>query len=92
MPTGMKESAYRPIFAQFSFLCIIRRMVAPNATIKSVTERNINVKPSISLLGREFLKSRNRYEDVTIERNVTTDVKEKLREIASATAKTINNG
>jgi hypothetical protein len=56
------------------------------------TERNKNVKPSISLFGREFLKSAIRNGDVTIERNMTTDVKANERDSTSVTVNTTKKG
>jgi hypothetical protein len=92
MLTGIKETAYRVIFSQLSLLYIIRRIVAPNATIIIATEKNRNVKPIINLLGSICLKSLNRNGDDRIERKVTTAVKAKVRESTSATVKTTKNG
>jgi predicted NACHT family NTPase len=65
-------------------------IVAPNATINMVTERKRNViNPIINLSGSVCLKSLNRNGDEWIENNVTTDVKEKVRESTSVTVKTI---
>ena len=71
----MKATAYRIVFVHSSPLCIMRRIVAPSAIIIMKTERNNKVKPQLSLLGREWLKSTNRNGDVGIARNTTTDVK-----------------
>ena len=91
MQTGIKETVYRVTLAQFSLLYIVRKIVDPNATIIA-TERNRNVKPAINLLGRVCLKSLNRNGDERMERNVTTDVKAKVRDSTSETVKTTKNG
>jgi hypothetical protein len=70
----------------------MRRIVAANDIIIIDTERNRNVKPSISLLGRECLKSIIRNGDVRIERNITTDVKAQARESTSVAVKTKKKG
>jgi len=92
MQTGIKETVYRVTLAQFSLLYIVRKIVDPNATIIIATERNRNVKPAINLLGRVCLKSLNRNGDERMERNVTTDVKAKVRDRTSETVKTTKNG
>ena len=56
------------------------------------TERNNKVKPQLSLLGREWLKSTNRNGDVVIARNTTTDVKANEIDSTSVTVKTTKNG
>ena len=88
----MKETAYRITFLHPSPLCIIRRTVAANAIIIIRIEKNNKVKPYVSLLGRECLKSSNRNGDVMIARNTTTDVKANEIDSASATVKTTKNG
>ena len=67
-------------------------IVAENAIIIIETERNRNVKPSISLLGSECLKSSNRNGAVRIERNIITEVKANTGESASIAVKTTKKG
>nr|TKS05718.1 hypothetical protein D5086_0000130230 [Populus alba] len=64
-------------------------IVAPNATINMVTERKRNViNPIINLSGSVCLKSLNRNGDERIEKNVTTDVKEKAAAKATVAMRT----
>ena len=88
----MKENEYRITFVHPSPFRIMRRTVAPNAIIIMDTERNNKVKPNVNLLGREWLKSTNRNDDVEIARNTTTDVKANEIDSTSATVKTTKKG
>ena len=63
-------------------------IVAENDIIIIETERKRNVKPSMSLLGSECLKSSNRNGAVRIERNITTEVKAQVSESTSVAVKT----
>ncbi|KAJ6401997.1 hypothetical protein OIU84_014135 [Salix udensis] len=67
----------------------IRMIVAPYATtINMVTERKRNVNPIINLSGSVCLESLNRNGDERIEKNVTTDVKEKAAAKATVALRT----
>lgn len=59
MPTGIKDTVYRINFVQFSLFCIIRIIVAANATIMEATEMNRKLKADFNLPRIECLKSLN---------------------------------
>ena len=92
MTTGKKDREYRIILVHLCLLRIMRTIVAENDIIIIEMERNRNVNPNISLLGREFLKSISRNGAVRIERNITTAIKANVRESTSVPVKTKNKG
>ena len=93
MLTGKNAALYVKVEVHlfFSNLMLIKTVALKDSIVVAM-EKNKKAKPAISFLGRELRKSHISQDDVSIERNITTEANELAREITSMTVNTKNIG
>ena len=71
---------------------MMRTIVDVNASMVVATDMKSKAKPNVSLRGSETRKLSSSKGDVTMERNITTAVKEQDKETTSITVKNMKKG
>ena len=94
MNTGQNAAEHRRIIGIFRSPSkrMMRTIVDVNVNMVAATEMKSNMKPNVSFLGSEARKSSSSKGDVRMERNVTTEVKEQVKERTSRAVKDMKRG
>ncbi|CAK7346528.1 unnamed protein product [Dovyalis caffra] len=90
--TGRQVTPYTGIAAYLSSSLSTKKCPAQKHTNMAAMDTNNDVKPIKTLFGRSFLKSLGWYLEVSIARNMTTEVTEKQRATRDEIANTLNSG